>query len=241
MSQPTALVIGASRGIGKDLVKKLSAVGYDTYGTVRSHPSDSKTLQADLTDEDSLKAAATKIDTLDLLVLNGAIAEDEPYLKLDVQRHAEYYQTNVIGPLSAAAAFLPALRKGKQKTIVFITSLAGNAGMHKSFYAQPAKDRFPLPKGPYSATKAALNMAAVQLYAELEDEGFSVLLVHPGVVESDMGTEMIEKLKDMPPFPFPVISIDESATGIAKVIKSHIDAGKPEVRYYQYSGEEGPL
>ncbi|KAE8213282.1 hypothetical protein CF327_g3195 [Tilletia walkeri] len=240
MSQPKAIVIGASRGIGQGLVQKLGREGYEAFGTIRSKPADDHTFQVDLNDLDasSVQKSASQFDSLDVLVVSGAIADEGSYLGLTPDKHRAFYNTNVVGPLTAAQAFLPALRKGQQKVIVFITSALGTLSLHLDNSKRPANQRLPVPEGPYSATKAAINLLGTGLYNELSEEGFSVLLIHPGLVRTDLANEMIERLEKLPSNPIPAITVDQSTDGILKVIKSHIDGGKSEVRHLNYDGTE---
>ncbi|CAD6885749.1 unnamed protein product [Tilletia laevis] len=217
MSQPKAIVIGASRGIGQGLVQKLTRDGYEAFGTIRSEPKDDHTFQVDLTDADaaSVKAAASNFDSLDLLIVSGAIYDGPAFASISPDEHRNFYNTNVVGPLTAAQAFLPALRKGKQKTIVFITSALASIGLSIDNARRPAGQRLPLPESPYSATKAALNLLGIGLYSELSEEGFSIILVHPGLVRTDMGSGLIEQLEKLGPHnPIPAITVDQSTDGI---------------------------
>ncbi|CAD6893240.1 unnamed protein product [Tilletia laevis] len=263
--KPTALVVGASRGIGKALLDKLAQAGYDTYGTVRTlppatKPSPSKALlQADLTDEASLRKAAEDLsktcgDGLDLLIISGATAGDEPYLEIETDRLLDYYNTNVIGPLRAIRAFLPALRSRSsspsaaagQRTIVIITSLASNAGMRaKNALTLPIEDRLPISTGPYGSSKAALNCLGIGLYTELEAEGFKVLLVHPGLVNTDMAQNMIKRVEDKfagGESPWKVLEVEESVGGIVDVVVREAGKkdGKPALKYVDWTGKDLP-
>ncbi|CAD6904029.1 unnamed protein product, partial [Tilletia controversa] len=229
----------------KALLDKLAQAGYDTYGTVRTlppatKPSPSKALlQADLTDEASLRKAAEDLsktcgDGLDLLIISGATAGDEPYLEIETDRLLDYYNTNVIGPLRAIRAFLPALRSRSsspsaaagQRTIVIITSLASNAG-------------------PYGSSKAALNCLGIGLYTELEAEGFKVLLVHPGLVNTDMAQNMIKRVEDKfagGESPWKVLEVEESVGGIVDVVVREAGKkdGKPALKYVDWTGKDLP-
>ncbi|KAE8224214.1 hypothetical protein CF319_g2872 [Tilletia indica] len=240
MSQPKAIVIGASRGIGQGLFKKLASEGYDAYGTIRSEPTDDHTFQVDLNDSDaaSVKKAASNLDSLDLLIVSGAIAHEAPYTDISPDEHRAFYNTNVIGPLAASQAFLPALKKGKQKTIVIISSLVGSTGFQLQNAHQPTDKQLPVPKGPYSATKAAVNQLGIGLYNELGSEGFSIILIHPGVVRTDMAVSFLKILESQPDSPIKAITVEESTNGIIDVVKSHIATGKSDIRLVSYDGTD---
>ncbi|KAL9934019.1 hypothetical protein V8E36_007101 [Tilletia maclaganii] len=269
--KPTALVIGASRGIGKGLLSKLEAAGYETYGTVRSFNStDGSTgttddatikgnlLKADLTNSASLAAGASALSqtlksnsagaepALDLLVISGATAGDEPYLTLTEERHLDFYNTNVAGPLRAIQAFLPLLRAGTARHILILSSLAGNTQFRvQRALSLPKEDRLPLSVGPYGATKAALNMFGAGLYGELDNEGFKITLVHPGLVDSDMAQAMISRLrahaeKTGEEVALEIISVEESAGGIVKVIQEVAKVAGPDLRLVNWKGQALP-
>jgi len=261
--KPTALVVGASRGIGKGILAKLTSVGYEAYGTVRSFAEtdgDVKVkgdhIKADLTDAASLADAAEALSQelkskntgaepgLDLLVINGAIAPQEPYLSLSPEKHLDIYSTNVAGPLRAIQAFLPLLRAAPTKHILIISSLAASANWQIQVALSPKANRPQTSSGPYSATKAALNLLGAGVYTELEDEGFKVTLVHPGLVESDMAKAYIARAREHEQktgnkMPFQPISPEESAAGIVKVAHESTKAGA-DLRFVNWKGEAQP-
>ncbi|KAK0558342.1 hypothetical protein OC844_005222 [Tilletia horrida] len=261
MSKPTAVVVGASRGIGQALLSKLSEAGYETYGTARNpdsiaHSSSAKAIfRADLTDATSLSAAAASFAgargavALDVLVVCGATAGDEPYLDITPDRLLDFYNTNVVGPLRAVHAFLPSLRQGQgeggkesgQRTIVLLTSLASNVGMRASnALTQPPEKRLPISTGPYGGTKAALNKLGIGLFSELEREGFRIVLVHPGLVNTDMAQAMIARVRARGDCPWTVIEVDESTEGIVKVIKDATGHEGPLLWYRDWKGNDLP-
>ncbi|KAJ2983955.1 hypothetical protein NQ176_g315 [Zarea fungicola] len=220
----TTLIVGASRGIGKEIVEQLakqqpqghviasvrSAVDTNIQGTTQF-------ITMDVSSATSIREAACAVSTLDTLIVNAAIGDDEALLETSDERLAEYLDVNVRGVLRVVKAFLPALKARKTRQIVFITSASGSFGFQVN-----AKFGF---KGPYSVSKAALNMVAVQLHNELHDsEGFTVVPIHPGWVNTDMGR--IAGDGGMPP--------SKSAAGILSVIEKL----KPQdsATFYNYDG-----
>ncbi|KAK0549018.1 hypothetical protein OC846_004241 [Tilletia horrida] len=258
MSKPTALVIGASRGIGQTLVQQLTEAGYETYATVRfktgSTEQNARIFEADLKDASSLSSAAQQLEAsvhgLDLLVICGATAGDASYLTMDPERALEFFDINCVGTIRAVQAFLPALRKqapsdGKapHKTIAILTSLASNAGMRaENALKQPVEARMPISTGPYGASKAALNVIGIGLYSELEPEGFKVLHFHPGLVNTDMAQPMIARLSslDQDKVPWTVIERGDSAKGIVQVIQTAVQASGPSLKYVDWTGKDLP-
>jgi len=94
--------------------------------------------------------------------------------KLDAEFLASF-QVNVLGVIHAVNAFLPLLRRGTTKKVVFIGSEAGDCGLvWKIRHAHAAA---------YGTTTAAANMVTTKYAAELESEGFTVVSVSPGTVD----------------------------------------------------------
>ena len=189
-----ALVTGAGRGIGLELVRQLADRDYEVFATVRVAGSEEletlahergegvHVLAMDVGDDAAVAAAvktvAARSEHLDLLVNNAGIyPRDHGGLeRLDLDELVAAYQVNTLGPLRVARAFLPLLRKGQGKRIVQITSLMGSIGDNSSggSYA-------------YRMSKAALNMANRNLAHELASEGFVCIAIHPGWVRTRMG------------------------------------------------------
>ncbi|KAH8704151.1 hypothetical protein BGW36DRAFT_313715 [Talaromyces proteolyticus] len=186
MSDKITLVVGASRGIGHELVHQLSQNPQNkVYATVRQpipFPSSNvKSITLDQRSNTSIAAAASQIPELDTLIINAAIGKDEKLLDTTDTRLAEYFDVNAIGALRIVQAFLPALKARKTRKILLISSQSGSMARQIN-----ATGGF---RGPYAVSKAALNMIAVQLHNELHEEGFTVVPLHPGWVATDMGNE----------------------------------------------------
>lgn len=207
-STSNILVIGVARGLGKELVTQLSAnpqnnvLGTSRHAVEIGLPN-VKILTLDQTSASSVQEAATLVPELDTIILNGAIGGPEKILSTSEDRLQQYLDTNVIGVFRIVQAFLPALRAGKSRKIVFISSQSGSMERQVD-----AKRGF---TGPYAVSKAACNMLAVQLHNELhEAEGFTVVTMHPGWIATDMG-----KLAGDGGMP-----VSKSAEGVLKVVES---------------------
>ncbi|PYI09311.1 NAD(P)-binding protein [Aspergillus sclerotiicarbonarius CBS 121057] len=186
MEPHTTLVIGASRGIGKELVRQLSSIPSEhVIATIRDSSSPTTNLQdvqyltLDLQNPQSILNAATKVPSIDTLIINGAIGDNERLVSTNTQRMEEYMSTNVLGPLRVVQAFLPALKARKTRKIILISSYCGSFSIQNAGLCGWG--------GPYAVSKAAANMLAVQLHRELRPEGFTVVPLHPGNVATDMG------------------------------------------------------
>jgi NAD(P)-dependent dehydrogenase (short-subunit alcohol dehydrogenase family) len=111
----TALIVGASRGIGQQFVQRYAAAGWTVHGTVRGAlPAATGQItyhNLEVTDDASLDAlAATLADvTLDLLVVNAGVigSRDMAPEKVDRALWLETLAINTVAPLAIAGAFLP--------------------------------------------------------------------------------------------------------------------------------------
>jgi len=183
MGRPTALVTGASRGIGRAIAVALGSThhvlvgGRDeaaVAGVVASLP-DATPFVAELTDEDALRAASAGIDRLDVLVHSaGILSHYGPFADSTTDQWRAVMDVNLIAPATLTRLLLPALRTA-HGLVVFINSGAGlNAGRGMSVYA---------------ASKFALTALADALRAD-EAGRLKVTTVHPGRTATDMQAEL---------------------------------------------------
>lgn len=228
-SQPkTTLVVGASRGIGLELVQQLSqqqpngeviasvrnSVDFGSSPNIRS-------ITLDQSSAKSINEAAGSVAALDTLIVNAAMGDDESLLDTSDERMAQYMDVNVTGVLRIVKAFLPALKARKTRQIVLVSSTSGSLARQVN-----AKGGF---RGPYAVSKAALNMVAVQLHNELhESDGFTVVPIHPGWVSTDMGR--ISGDGGMP--------VSKSAAGILSVVEKL--SPQNSSTFYNYDGTTLP-
>ncbi|MBE1531564.1 SDR family NAD(P)-dependent oxidoreductase [Actinomadura algeriensis] len=179
-----ALVTGASRGIGREVCRRLAERGHTVVAAARSpetvadglHP-----IALDVTsDGDAARAAAEiaeRFGRLDVLVNNAAITYDTwqraADADLDVVREAA--ETNLYGPWRLVQAMLPLLRESGHGRIVNVSSEV--ASLTNMGGGTPA----------YTASKVALNALTRMLAAELRHDRILVNAVCPGWVATDMG------------------------------------------------------
>ena len=198
----TALVTGATRGIGVEIARQLAAAGQTVYLGARDLlrgeqiaaqiAGDARAVQLDVTDADSVAAAALQIEKhsgrLDVLVNNAAINTDlgpdgvrAPQSVTADQLRATF-DTNVVGLVAITNAVLPMLRRSPSGRIVNLSS--GIASLtHMTDPTSRAAQRRLLA---YSASKAAVN-AITLLYAnELRTAAILVNAADPGFVATDM-------------------------------------------------------
>ncbi|MDR6840580.1 SDR family oxidoreductase [Pseudoxanthomonas sacheonensis] len=198
----TALVTGATRGIGFETVRQLAQTGVHTLlaGRDRTKAVEAALkLQAeglpveaivlDVTDTASIAAAADEVAKkyghLDILVNNAGILRDEQGKKISeqtLQAWRETFDTNLFGLIAVTQSFLPLLHKSPAGRIVNVSSLLGSMTLH-SDPTSPIYD-FKIPA--YNVSKSAVNAWTVQLAYELRDSKIKVNTIHPGYVKTDM-------------------------------------------------------
>ncbi|KAI8137113.1 4-dihydrotrisporin dehydrogenase [Fennellomyces sp. T-0311] len=196
MSQ-TFVVTGASRGLGLEFVKQLSSKGHTVIACAR-HPDGSDKLKAlvdgntvhaialDTVNLDSVKTAAEKIhqlapDGIDVLINNAGIGgggHQYNATNTTADEYVQVFETNVVGTSNVTQALLPLLRKRKTRHIVNISSIL--ASIDNTTAGDLAS---------YRVSKAAENMLTRIFASQFGEEGFVVLAMHPGWVQTDMGGE----------------------------------------------------
>lgn len=185
MTRPTALVTGASRGIGRAVALDLGRTHHvvlvgrdaDALAAVCADLDDASVLVLDVADEAAV-AAAELPETLDVLVHSAGISGGGDVAETDRGTWREVFEVNVFGVADLTARALPALRRAGG-TVVLINSGAG---------------LFSTPGGAvYSASKFALRTFADTLREEEREHGVRVTSVHPGIVDTAMGRGAIEK------------------------------------------------
>ncbi|MFI6544612.1 SDR family oxidoreductase [Streptomyces prunicolor] len=195
MNDSTALVTGANKGIGKEIARLLVAEGFTVYvgsrdasrgeRAVKELGGGARLLTLDVTDPDSIAAAAQQVDALDILVNNaGIMVGGESPPKADLDSFRRTYETNVFGVLAVTNAFLPALRRSPRPRIVNISSGTGSL----TWSADPDRE-FAAHTGAgaaYRSSKSALNALTLFYAQSLAAEGFKVNALAPGLRATDL-------------------------------------------------------
>jgi NAD(P)-dependent dehydrogenase (short-subunit alcohol dehydrogenase family) len=166
----TAVVTGASSGIGAALCRELRARGWRIVGLSRSAAPDADEHEAcDISDRAAVEAVAARVlerhPRIDLLVNNAGIAGRQSFLEADPELIERLVDTNYLGSVWCLRAFLPGLGEGSH--VVNVTSVAGLVAV-----------------GPYSASKHAQVAFSRSVAYELAPRGISVHTVNPGFVET---------------------------------------------------------
>ncbi|EXJ86167.1 hypothetical protein A1O1_06537 [Capronia coronata CBS 617.96] len=143
------------------------------------------TVQLDVTDQESIQKAATSVGQefgkIDVLVNNAGVGN----VDVDVATRFKACLTiNTLGPALVSAAFRPLLLKSSTPTSIYVSSGGGSLARVADLTA--AKPRAPGSPDAYQASKAALNMVALQERADFHDQGLKVFIICPGFVRSNL-------------------------------------------------------
>ena len=189
-AMPTAVVTGASRGIGRAIAGMLADEGYDLCLCARSEPDlttvsgelragsdgiDIAQFQVDVTNAAAMAEAAAAIGehsgSIDVLVVNAGIGAFGPMEDFDIATFDRLFAVNVRGAFLTLQAFTPALRAAEAGTAVVVSS-------------DVSTRVFP-GGGPYSATKHAVR-ALTRTYQQ-EQPDLRVLELRPGATDTHFG------------------------------------------------------
>ena len=195
MSQKTALITGASRGIGKAIAQNLDNRGYRVLGTATTKAgAESITeslmngtgLTLDLNDADSIDALFEDIKQLEceplVLVNNAGIARDNIVLRMKDEEWNEVINTNLSSLFRLTKKSLRAMTKARWGRVINLTSVVGsmgNAGQSN-----------------YAAAKAGIVGYSKSLAQELGSRGVTVNCVAPGLIGTDMTETLSEKQRE---------------------------------------------
>lgn len=180
----TALVTGASSGMGKVIARRLIQDGYQVYAAARSvekmndlaqlgaHP-----LRMDISrDEDILAAVNTIMSQtggVDVLVNNAGFGLYGPVEEIGIDEARYQFEVNVFGAARLTQLLLPTMRARRSGYIINITSIGG---------------KIYTPLGAwYHATKHALEGWSDCLRLEVAEFGIKVVIVEPGLIETGFG------------------------------------------------------
>jgi NADP-dependent 3-hydroxy acid dehydrogenase YdfG len=196
LSGKTAIVTGASSGIGRAIAEKLGAAGAHVYlsGRTREAMEEAKkrieqgagratVVAADLRDVRQVPAlverAASETRRLDVMVNNAGLSYPEPILEGDPEQWRAMFETNVIALLAGCQAAVRAMRACKAAGhIVNISSIAA---------LRPDS-------GVYGSTKHAVNCISATLRRELEEDTIRVVNVMPGAIATNFARNFDPKV-----------------------------------------------
>jgi NAD(P)-dependent dehydrogenase (short-subunit alcohol dehydrogenase family) len=192
MNPSTALVTGATSGIGIHIARQLAEQGWTVLVGARDPDRGAevaaqiggRALHLDVTDANTIARGAANVPVLDVLVNNAGVSVDTgtSILDTDVDVFRRTYETNVFGVVAVTNAFVPALRKSAHPRIVNISSGTGSLTWSTSPNPQFDFERASTGSGAaYRSSKAALNALTVFYAHALADGDVKVNALAPGV------------------------------------------------------------
>jgi 3-oxoacyl-(acyl-carrier-protein) reductase len=196
----SALVTGASRGIGRAVALELAREGAKV--AVNYHNNDAKAqavvdeisklggqailAKANLADREAaremVKDVAKELGGLDVLVNNAGITRDRSLRKMTDEQWEEVIATNLNGCFYCTSAALPYMSQGNFGRIVNISSMNGQIGAFG--------------QANYSASKGGIIAFTKTAALEFAKDNITVNTVSPGFTETDMFAEVPEKIQD---------------------------------------------
>src|SRR5262245_21856442 len=229
LSGSRILITGASQGIGRALAEvaaergakvlaaaRSAAMLNELAGAIRAKGGTIEVVQADVTNaEDRRKmadAAVRHFGGLDILVNNAGIGATGHFADVSPERMRQIMEVNFFGLTETTRVCLPLLKQGNRPAIVNISSIAGKRGI-------PARSE-------YSASKFAVQGFSEALRAELAKDGVDVLVICPGLTQTNFSQNMIEQKA--------LVKLDHmrgmTAEQVARATIKAIERGKNEVR-----------
>ncbi|AXG82531.1 oxidoreductase [Streptomyces paludis] len=239
----TALVTGASSGIGEATALKLRELGYTVYGAARRTERLQKLadvgvrpLAMDVTDDASVRAGVEKIlsetGRIDALVNNAGYGSYGALEDVPLAEARHQFEVNVFGALRLTQLVLPHMRAQRAGTVVNITSMGG-------------KLHTPL-GGWYHGTKFALEALSDCLRLEVKPFGIDVVVIEPGGIATEWGgiaADRLEASSNSGPYAKQATAVAASLrseantkrnsppTVIADAVAKAVTAHRPRTRY----------
>lgn len=189
----TILITGANRGIGFELVRQYAGAGWRVFACCRD-PGNAQALEhfasdsgrqvsvhpLDVTRLEQIETLAASVEdiSIDILVNNAGIygQRDADFGNTDKTRWLETFRVNTIAPMKMLEAFVDAVAASERKIFASITSKMGSLADNTSGGSYV-----------YRSSKAALNAVMKSAANDLRSRGITVVVIHPGWVQTDMG------------------------------------------------------
>ncbi|WRN87567.1 3-oxoacyl-[acyl-carrier-protein] reductase [Staphylococcus aureus] len=196
----SALVTGASRGIGRSIALQLAEEGYNVavnyagskekaeavVEEIKAKGVDSFAIQANVADADEVKAmikeVVSQFGSLDVLVNNAGITRDNLLMRMKEQEWDDVIDTNLKGVFNCIQKATPQMLRQRSGAIINLSSVVGAVG-------NPGQAN-------YVATKAGVIGLTESAARELASRGITVNAVAPGFIVSDMTDALSDELKE---------------------------------------------
>lgn len=231
MTNRTILITGANRGIGLELTEQCAEDGWQVLACCRN-PADAGQLQAlaeknpavevhalDVTNYEQMASLADQLGSkpIDILLSNAGVygSKGASFGEIDPAEWRHVLEVNTIAPLMLVQAFVEQVAASQQKLVAVISSKVGSIADNSSGGSYM-----------YRSSKTAVNQVVKSLSIDLADRGISVISLHPGWVQTDMGGPNAE------------ISTDASVSGLKNILQS---AGLAQSgQFIEYDGSSIP-
>ncbi|CAC8662689.1 3-oxoacyl-[acyl-carrier protein] reductase [Staphylococcus aureus] len=196
----SALVTGASRGIGRSIALQLAEEGYNVavnyagskekaeavVEEIKAKGVDSFAIQANVADADEVKAmikeVVSQFGSLDVLVNNAGITRDNLLMRMKEQEWDDVIDTNLKGVFNCIQKATPQMLRQRSGAIINLSSVVGAVG-------NPGQAN-------YVATKAGVIGLTKSAARELASRGITVNAVAPGFIVSDITDALSDELKE---------------------------------------------
>ncbi|WP_422404295.1 3-oxoacyl-[acyl-carrier-protein] reductase [Mammaliicoccus sp. JADD-157] len=196
----TALVTGASRGIGKKIALQLGEEGYnivvnyagnkekaeEVVSEIKTFGVDAFAIQANVSEQDEVKAmikeTLNQFGTIDVLVNNAGITRDNLLMRMKQNEWDDVINTNLKGVFNCVQAVTRPMLKQKSGRIINLSSVVGSVG-------NPGQIN-------YVATKSGVEGMTKTFARELASRGITCNAVAPGFIVSDMTDQLSDELKE---------------------------------------------
>ena len=196
----SALVTGASRGIGRSIALQLAEEGYNVavnyagskdkaeavVEEIKAKGVDSFAIQANVANGDEVKAmikeVVSQFGSVDVLVNNAGITRDNLLMRMKEQEWDDVIDTNLKGVFNCIQKVTPQMLRQRGGAIINLSSVVGAVG-------NPGQAN-------YVATKAGVVGLTKSSARELASRGITVNAVAPGFIVSDMTGALSDELKD---------------------------------------------
>ena len=189
----TVLITGANRGLGLEFCKQYAKAGWSVLACCRNpdlatelndlatENPQVQVFQIDVLDRKSIDILANDLKgtCIDLVIANAGVYGDSrghEFGNLEYEYWINTLETNVLGVVKVAEAFLPNLKNSQKPCLAALSSQMGSIADNGSGGSIL-----------YRSSKAALNAAMKSLSIDLQKDNIGVLIFHPGWVKTDMG------------------------------------------------------
>jgi NAD(P)-dependent dehydrogenase (short-subunit alcohol dehydrogenase family) len=184
LSQKTAVVTGATKGIGRAIAKSLVSAGAKVVITARHEKEIADTVAelgnaagyvCDVRDYQQVKSVFAEIGGVDILINNAGIGIFAPVESMSIEDFRAVLETNIFGVFYCCHEAIPLMKQRGGGYIINISSLAGT-NAHPEMAA-------------YNASKFGLNGFSEALMQEVRHDGIKVSYIMPGSVNTEFGDD----------------------------------------------------